>query len=156
MPRLVKIDLSTNDREVLEKIISTGANWRQCQRAQTLIELDNGMSTAAVAQSVGIHRRTVSNTRRDWLKDGVDSLVDSERSGAPRKITPEQMLRLVAAASSEMLTTRQLLAKHLAEGGTPVHLNTLSAALRAHGIVWIRTRHFLKTDEINPPPAPRD
>jgi len=144
MPSRVKIEISPSDRKVLEEIISTGTDWRQRQRAQTLIELDNGVSMVAVAQSAGIHRQTVANTRKHWLEGGVASLADSERCGAPRKITPEQMLRLVAAATSQPLTAKELLARHLAEGGSPVHPNTLSVALRGHGIVWARTRHFLK------------
>ena len=136
MPSRVKIEISPSDRKVLEEIISTGTDWRQRQRAQTLIELDNGVSMAAVAQSAGIHRQTVANTRKHWLEGGVASLVDSEQRGAPRKITPEQMIRLLAAATSQPLTARELLARHLAEGGSPVHPNTLSVALRGHGIVW--------------------
>lgn len=154
MPRKVTFNLCPEDREVLENIISRGANWRQRQRAQTLIELDDGRSTNEVAQSVGIHSRTVAITRRYWLKDGVDSLVDEVRCGAPRKITPEQIVDLVAAATTQPLTARELLAKHLAQGGAPVHVNTLSAALRAAGMVWKRTRHSLKKDAMSLPSEP--
>lgn len=154
MPRKVTLNLCPEDRKVLEKIISRGANWRQRQRAQTLIELDDGSSTNAVAQSVGIHSRTVAITRRYWLKDGVDSLVDGVRCGAPRKITPEQIVELVAAATTQPLTARELLARHLAQGGASVHVNTLSSALRAAGMVWKRTRHSLKKDAVSLPSEP--
>ena len=53
-----------------------------------------------------------------------------------RLLVLPQMLRLLAAATSQPLTARELLARHLAEGGSPVHPNTLSVALRGHGIVW--------------------
>jgi hypothetical protein len=62
-------------------------------------------------------------------------------------MTPEHVANIVLAASTQPLTARQLLAKHLADGGAPVHLNTLCAALKASGMVWKRTRHSLKKKE---------
>lgn len=150
MARKVNIKLSPNEREILEGIISRGSKQRRRQRAQTLIELDDGKSTAEITLSVGIHRQTVANTRKKWLLKGLDSLDDSDLCGAPRKITSDQMLRLVAAARNQHLTARELLFIHLAGGGTPVHLNTLSVALRAHGIGGKRTRKFLETNEERP------
>ena len=144
MPRKFILNLGVENRRVLEEIIARGANWRQRQRAQTLIFLDDGIEPTDVAQIVGIHVRTVNTTRRDWFRHGHESLIDAARSGAPKKMTPEQITNMVLAASTEPLTARQLLAKHVADGGAPVHLNTLSAALKASGMVWKRTRHSLK------------
>lgn len=144
MPRLFLLNLSLEDREKLEAIIARGVDWRQRQRAQTLMNLDNGMSPAEAAQALGIHARTVAATRKDWFKRGFDSLRDRPRSGAPRKLTPEQIDTLIVLASAQPLTSRQLLAKHVDSGGAPVHLNTLTAALKAAGLVWKRTRHSLK------------
>lgn len=147
MPRKFIIGLSLEDRNILEEIIERGANWRQRQRAQTLVFLDDNLSTADVARRVGIHVRTVNTTRRDWFRHGQKSLLDAARSGAPKKITPEQITSLVLAASTEPLSARQLLSKHLAQGGVPIHLNTLSTALKRAGMTWKRTRHSLKKSD---------
>ena len=54
---------------------------------------------------------------------------------------------MIETARSEPLTGKALLAKHVEEGGTLVHLNTLTGALKAAGFVWKRTRHSLKKKE---------
>ena len=89
----------------------------------------------------------LTRTRRDWIADGLDSLRDSARSGAPKKITPEQLAKIVDAATAEPLTARELLARHLDDGGAKIHIRTLRAALHSSGMVWKRTRHSLKKKE---------
>ena len=75
------------------------------------------------------------------------SLPDLPRTGAPKKITPEQLVKIVAAAESEPLSAKQLLALHVANGGAAVSLRTLTVALKSSGMVWKRTRHSLKKKE---------
>ena len=106
--------------------MARGENWRERERAQTLLHLDDGLSTAEVAQIVEIHAYTVSRTRRDWFAEGLGSLRDSARSGAPKKITPEQLAKIVDAATAEPLTARELLARHLDDGSAKIHIRTLS------------------------------
>jgi transposase len=145
--RAAQFSLTRADRLRLEKIVDRGENWRQRQRAQTLVLLDDGMPRAEIAASLGIDVRTVGSTRSAWLDGGMDSLPDLPRPGAPWKVTPQQWDKLVALASSEPLTARSLLAKHLDSGGTPVHLNTIKTRLKGLGFVWKRTRHSLKKKE---------
>ena len=144
MGRRVSLKLASEERSKLQWIVSRGENWRERDRAQTLILLDDGLLLAQVADKVGIHVRTVGFTRLAWLARGFESLIDRPRSGAPTKISPEQLSKVLDAARNEPLTAKALLAKHVEEGGTLVHLNTLKGALRAGGFVWKRTRHSLK------------
>lgn len=144
MGRKVSISLTAGDREFLERIISRGENWRQRERAQTLILIDDGLSLSEVAEIVQVNVRTVGSTRIAWLADGVDSLADLARSGAPKKLEPQELERLVALASAEPLTAKALLANHTEHGGKPVHVSTLTLALKSAGLVWKRTRHSLK------------
>jgi transposase len=143
----VSLELASEDRSRLQWIILRGENWRERERAQTLILLDDGLSLAQAAERVGIHVRTAGFTRLDWLARRFESLIDKPRSGAPQKISPEQLCMVLDAARSEPLTAKALLAKHVEEGGTLVHLNTLTGALKAAGFVWKRTRHSLKKKE---------
>jgi transposase len=149
MPRKYLLNLRPDDRVALEEIIKKGSDWRQRERAQTLILLDDELPTAEVARLVDIHRRTVGTTRRDWFMNGLKSLVDAPRCGAPRKLSPQQIDKIVVAASSEPLTAKELLARHVADGGAAVHLNTIKARLKATGLVWKRTRHSLKKVEMS-------
>jgi len=86
----------------------------------------------------------VGSTRTAWLAGGIDSLADLARSGAPRKLDPDELERLVAMAGEEPLTAKALLARHTDNGGTLVHVSTLTSALKSAGLVWKRTRHSLK------------
>jgi transposase len=147
----VTLTLSDKDRSDLLKIIDRGSDWRERERSQTLILLDNGLSMLEVSEIVQIDIRTVGLTRMDWLKRGFESLVDAPRSGAPKKITTEQLEKIVEAAKDEPLTAKALLAKHIATGGTLVHVNTITKALKKAEFVWKRTRSSLKKNETKTP-----
>ena len=147
MGRNAVLALQNIDRISLERMSDRGTNWRARQRAHTLILLDDGLTMTEVAAKIGIHVRTVGSTRTSWILVGMDSLADLERSGAPRKISPEELEKLVALAGAEPMSARALLAKHTGDGGIPVHLNTLTKALKEAGLLWKRTRHSLKKKE---------
>jgi transposase len=91
MGRNAVLVLKNIDRISLERISDRGTNWRARQRAHTLILLDDGLTMAEVAAKIGIHVRTVGSTRTSWILARMDSLADLERSGAPRKISPEEL-----------------------------------------------------------------
>ena len=137
------LHLDDEDRWRLERVVKRGENWRERQRAETLL-LGSGEFAEDVAAELGIHVRTVGTTRSRWQAEGMASLGDRPRSGAPRKLTPEQVQRLADWARSQPLTAPSLLARHQEHGGQPVHVNTLVASLKASGFVWKRTRHSLK------------
>ena len=86
MHRKVTLNLLPVERLSLIRIIARGNNWRERQRSNTLVLLDDGASMREVANIIGIDIRTVGLTRMDWLARGFDSLVDAPRCGAPRKI----------------------------------------------------------------------
>ena len=145
------LHLSEEDRRKLERIVERGQNWRERQRAQTLLLLGQGQRCEAVADELELHARTVRTTRSQWLAHGLASLADRPRSGAPRKLSAEQVQCLAAWARAEPLTATELLARHTEHGGAPVHVNTLVASLKASGLVWKRTRHSLKKAAMTPP-----
>ena len=153
MPIVYIMDLELEDRTALEAIIARGSDWRCRERANTLLLLDSGLSADAVAVELKLNVRTVLTTRRSWFRDRLASLPDRVRSGAPRKITDDDLSKLAAAAAAaaEPLSGRQLLALHVARGGVPVSLSTLTAALKSAGMVWKRTRHSLKKNATKPP-----
>lgn len=68
-----------------------------------------------VADAIGVNVRTVGSTRLAWLKYGMDSLADLPRSGAPKKISQQQVENLLILADAEPMSARQLLAKHVSK-----------------------------------------
>lgn len=86
--------------------------------------------------------QTVSATRRRWLEQGLVGLPDRARSGAPAKLTAAQTQQLLTWARAAPLTLTALKARHVAAGGAPVHVNTLTGVLKRAGFVWKRTRHI--------------
>jgi transposase len=155
MKRKFTLNLSRENRLRLQHIMDRGTNWRERERAKTLILLDSALSMQEVADVIGVNVRTVGSTRLAWLEHGVDSLADLPRSGAPKKISQQQVENLLILADAEPMSARQLLAKHMEDGGAPVHLNTLTGALKAAGLVWKRTRHSLKKKEMKLPSGSR-
>lgn len=150
MAKKATLNLLPHERLRLQNIIGRGTNWRERERAKTLILFDDGQSMRVIAETVGIDIRTVGLTRMDWLKRGFESLVDAPRTGAPKKITPEQLEKLLDAAEKVPLTAKALLAIHVDAGGTVVHVNTLTKALKRAQFVWKRTRSSLKKNETKP------
>ena len=138
------LTLDDDSRTRLELIVRKGENWRERERAQTLLLLGQGMFAEDVAAKLELNVRTVGTTRSRWLESGLESLADLPRSGAPRKLSAEHVERLVGWAQAEPLTAPSLLARHEEHGGPRVHLNTLVATLKASGLVWKRTRHSSK------------
>ena len=151
MGRKVSFRVSQDVRASLERIYQRNPDWRQRERALTLLLLDQGMSMSEVAIEVGVHVRTVGSTRIEWLKNEFASLPDLARCGAPKKLTPEQINAIVQDAREEPLSSRAVLAKHVQREGEPVHLNTIKATLKKANLVWKRTRHSLKKKEARPP-----
>ena len=144
MGKKAKLNLSSKECAQLMSIVARGENWRERERAKTLLLLNDGLSMGEAAVEMSIHVRTVGLTRIDWLARRFESLVDRPRIGAPRKITPEQLEKIVNNANTQPLTAKGLLARHLEDKGVAVHVNTVTNALKEAGFVWKRTRHSLK------------
>ena len=71
-------------------------------------------------------------------------MIDAPRSGAPKKIKPDQLELLKKEANDEPLTATSLLAKHIEASGEAVHVNTIKGGMKKVGYIWKRTRSSLK------------
>ena len=138
------LQLDEDSRTQLQRIVKRSGDWRERERAQTLLLLDSGLFAQAVAHQLGLNVRTVRTTHIRWRQNAFASLPDKPRSGAPQKLDATHLQRLVQWAKDDPLTAPALLARHLAAGGPSVHVNTLARKLKASGLVWKRTRHSLK------------
>ena len=144
MAQVTPIELSENERESLWAIIKKGSDWRERERAETILLLASGESVKTVAERQGLCREAVRIRRRKWLKFGMDSLADQPRSGAPSKLDDAQRKQLGAWLEAEALGSRELLTRLEHKYGVVIGRTTLRTELKALGYVWKRTRYSLK------------
>lgn len=149
--RRLEVALDEADVQALRQVDKKSQDWRARERARTLLLLGQGKSLEEVAQSQDVTTRTVRNTWARWCREGLDSLLDKPRCGAPRKLDEAALERLTQWANDKPLTAVQLLQRHIEEQGAPVHVNTLVKALKRANFVWKRTRHSLKKSATTTP-----
>lgn len=105
------IELSENEREQLQTIIKKGSDWRERERAQTILKLSEGQTVFAVAEQQGVKPEAIRERRRRWLKKGLSSLPDQPRCGAPSKLTKIHRSQLKEWIHAEPLTNRVLVSR---------------------------------------------
>jgi transposase len=66
-------------------------------RARIILACAEGGHDAEIGQRVGAARMTVGKWRRRYLASGADGLLDESRPGAPRRISDEDVERVIAA-----------------------------------------------------------
>ncbi|MCQ8130647.1 helix-turn-helix domain-containing protein [Methylomonas rivi] len=142
--RVKPIELSETEREQLEIIVKKGSDWRERERAQTILMLSDGQTVIAVAAHQGVKPEAIRERRRKWWRNGLASLPDQPRSGAPSKLTDANRNQLKGWIEAEPLTCSRL----TAECGVAISAGTLRNELKRMGYVWKRTRYSLKKSEI--------
>ena len=146
-----RIRLTVKERIELERFCSTGVhNVRLVDRAKIILALDiSGDRTPerheAIAQRLGISRRTVNNVRDDFLAAGsIAVFLQRKQREAPPvspKVTGELEARLIALACSKVPKgyskwTLRLLAEKSVElhyFGSMSHM-TISRLLKKHSL----------------------
>ncbi len=106
MPRgAVAIDLSAEERSELERLRRTASTPQAlARRARMILMAGDGAGVGETAERLGVWRKTVSQWRARWLAGSHSSapaaerLSDAPRSGAPPRITAEQICAIVALA----------------------------------------------------------
>jgi transposase len=130
MPTLRLVRLSETEQERLSVFLHRGkANVRTLKRAQILLKLDAGWSTAQVAEAYGVHPNTVTNLRTRYLTGGLDAvLTDRQQLRRRAVLTGAQQAHLIAIACSPVPEghdhwTLRLLAGKAVELGYVEHID---------------------------------
>jgi transposase len=102
MPTLRPIHLSEMDHERLSVFLQRGkANVRTLKRAQILLKVDAGWSTAQLAEAYAVHPNTVTNLRTRYLRGGLDAVLQDRKQLRRRSVlTGAQQAHLIAVACS--------------------------------------------------------
>ena len=103
--RTVFIDLSPEERSALERLKRSALTPQAlARRARMILMAGDGVDVSETAERLGVWRKGVSLWRGRWLASSGSSatvaerLSDAPRSGAPARITPEQICAIVALA----------------------------------------------------------
>ena len=86
------LKLKQADREKLELIARRPkTSQRAAQRARIILACARGMNNGQVAAALRVSAPTVGKWRARYIAQGIESLGDAPRSGAPRRITDRQV-----------------------------------------------------------------
>jgi len=138
------VSLTLEEKSQLEEIIKKGIDWRERERARTILMLSENKSVDEIAKIQRLHPEVVRVRRRKWWKQGFESLRDRPRSGVPSKLNDQHRATLKEWASSEPLSCRELLTRLETEHQVIVCATTLRNELKKMNFVWKRTRYSLK------------
>lgn len=152
MPKLgrppVVIELTPSERERLQGLLRRRRIARaDAQRAQVILLATEGATTKQIAARTGLSEPTVVKWRQRFLRQRCLGLSELPRSGAPRKVSDEQVEAIIARtlestpAAATHWSTREM-AKRCG-----FSRQTVSRIWRAFGLAPHRSEHFtLSTD----------
>lgn len=140
----LKIALTEAENILLFEAKKYSNDYRVRERAQIILMFSEGHKTRDIIIETGLSKSTVYSTVSAWEKEKMASLQDKVRSGTPKKISDEEGEAILRMVSEEAMTVVQILERHIANGGVPIHYNTLYQFLKKSNFVFKRTRHSLK------------
>lgn len=95
--------VTIEERNELERRVRAQTTaHRDRQRAQVVLLAADGVAGRKIAHEVGLSPQSVSKWRLRFLDQGLDGLVDAERSGRPLVYGPTDRLVLMAKVTSEL------------------------------------------------------
>ena len=108
MTRPVLLDVSAEDRVVLERTVAAKtAARRDWQRATIVLMGANGVSSPKIAEAVELNRNQVDLWKNRYAEEGLDGLRDRERSGRPPVYGPHDRLKLVKTITTRPVESGQ-------------------------------------------------
>ncbi len=104
MPRPpVAIVLSDKERKLLMENTKPSTQHRFVQRAKIILLAEKGMSNDKIAKKVGLSFVSVSQWRNRYSKQGIVGLKDIEGRGRKRRLSHNQILKIVKTACKKPL-----------------------------------------------------
>lgn len=91
-----ELELTLDERTELERLTRRSKTSQSIAlRARIVLACGEGISNGTVAERLGITGATVGKWRRRFVENRIDGLLDEPRPGFPRKITDEDVERIV-------------------------------------------------------------
>ncbi len=135
--------LSPQERNALTALATSATGpARSVQRAQALLALSSGLTASEVARQVGRSPRTIARWQARFAQEGVTAVFDAARSGAPPRLSTQDVLTICETAVAEPRSvgvelqcwSLRRLSDHLVAQGIVVRHERLRQILRAHGV----------------------
>ena len=99
----VKIGLTKEEMKELQRLASRRkTNQAIARRARTILSLDEGLSQTAIAKREGVSTFAVRRCRDRFIDHRLDGLQDAPRPGTPRKISDEDVERVIVKTLEEV------------------------------------------------------
>ena len=94
-----KRELVVTDQQKIElkKLARQRKNRNLSFRSKIILKCNDGLSNATVAREVKTTGFTVGFWRNRFIKNGIDSLYDEARPGAPRQVVDSQVAKVIKA-----------------------------------------------------------
>lgn len=86
--------LKQKQKDELETLIKKSKKTGEVLRAQTILMLDAGISHVQVKQLTGFSKTHAFHLRREYLKQGIESLTD-KREGKPKEILTKKQREII-------------------------------------------------------------
>jgi transposase len=150
------LELNSNERIMLERIISASPDARQVRRAYALVWLDDGEPVEEIAHQLHVSRQSIYNWVTRFLqrqdRDVQSRIADASRSGRPctAKGIIDSLIEEVIDSDPRQLGyhstvwTAPLLVFYLsAKHDLAVSSDSVSRAISRLHIKWKRPRHTL-------------
>lgn len=120
---------------------------RNSFRLLAMHHIQSGKSLVEVSQILQVHWQTVQSWLKRFSKDGFDGIFESQRSGAPRKISPskeiiisDKLKTLSENKTGGYITGKELQQILLNEHNVYCSLKTVYNTLSRLGFSWITSR----------------
>ena len=76
----LKIKLATEDRKTLQKFVKKGVRKaRTIARANVLLLADKGRSNKEISETVGVHRKTIWQTKKRYKDGGLKHILKEKQ-----------------------------------------------------------------------------
>lgn len=153
----VEIELTSNERSELERLGRRArTNRHVALRAKLILASASGMSDVEVAAKYHVSNKTVGSWRRRFAERRLEGIYDEPRSGGPRKITDEQVEKIVVQTLETTPKGRTHWSTRKMAEKAGISSSSVSRIWRAHGLKPHIVRGFKLSNDPQFIPKVRD
>jgi transposase len=143
MPVRAEVVLSDEEREVLERWARRPKSAQSLAlRCRIVLAAADGEQSKEIAARLGCDRSTVGKWRGRFAEKGIDGLHDEPRPGKPRKISDEDIERVIVKTLEEQPANATHWSTRSMAAATGMSQSAISRIWRAFGLKPHRTEHF--------------
>ena len=143
MPVRVDVVLSEEEREVLQRWARRPKSAQALAlRCRIVLAAAAGEQSKEIAARLGCSTQTVGRWRGRFASRGIDGLHDDPRPGQPRKVTDEEIERVIVKTLEEQPPNATHWSTRSMAAATGLNQTAISRIWRAFGLKPHRSEHF--------------